>query len=117
MKAETPAEGILRLNDWGESKWYQISCDCSDPDHAHTVEIEADEHSVSVHIYTTVSTGFWEGRRWRQIWKLLTCGYAEYEGTVILKEQQAINYAVALTDAVKDVRLFRAKQQTERKSK
>lgn len=117
MKNEKPAEGVLKLNDWGESKWYYITCDCLSPDHAHTVEVEADDHSVSVHIHTTVSTRFWEKRRWRQIWHLLTRGYAEYEGTVILKEQQAINYAAVLTSATNDVRLFKAKQAAARSKK
>lgn len=117
MLTEKPADGILKLNDWGESKWYYITCDCLDSDHAHTVNIEADDHGVNVHVYATVKTRFWEKRRWRQIWSLLTRGYAEYEGTVILKEQQAINYAEALTSAVNDVKLFKAKQQAARGKK
>lgn len=114
MKPEKPAEGILKLNDWGESKWYYIPCDCSDPDHAHTVNVEADDHSVSVHIYTTVKTRFWEKRRWRQVWNLLTRGYAEYEASAILKEQQAVNYAAVLTSASNDVKLFKEKQAAAR---
>lgn len=117
MKAEKPAEGILRLNDWGDSKWYQVSCDCTDPDHAHTVDIEADDHSVTVTIYATVKTKFWSRNRWRQIWDILCQGYVEYEGSIILKEQQAINYASALTSAVNDVKLFRAKEQAAREKK
>jgi hypothetical protein len=117
MKAEKPAEGILRLNDWGASKWYQVSCDCTDPDHAHTFEVEADDHSVTVTIYATVKTKFWSRNRWRQIWDILRQGYVEYEGSIILKEQQAINYASALTSAVNDVKLFRAKEQAAREKK
>jgi hypothetical protein len=117
MTPEKPAEGILRLNNWGESIWYQVSCDCTDPDHAHTVEVEADDHSVSVTVHTTVKTRFWGRRRWQDIWSLLTRGYVEYEASVILKEQQAINYAAALTSAVNDVKLFKAKQDAARKKK
>lgn len=117
MKAEKPAEGILRLNDWGQSKWYQVSCDCTDPDHAHTFEVEADDHSVTVTIYATVKTKFWSRNRWRQIWDILRQGYVEYEGTIILKEQQAINYASALTSAVKDVKLFKQQAKTAREKK
>jgi len=116
MKPQKPAEGILKLNDWGESVWYYVPCDCSDPKHAHTVEIEADDHGVSVHIHTTVKTRFWEKRRWRQLWNLLIRGYAEYEGTAILKEQQAINYANSLTSAVKDVKVFKDKVLKEREN-
>ena len=110
MKAEKPAEGVLKLNDWGESKWYYITCDCSDPDCAHTVEVEADDYGVTVHVYTRATTTFWNKGRWRQIWQILTKGYADMETTVILKEQQALNYANALTSAVNDVKVFRAKE-------
>jgi hypothetical protein len=110
MTAEKPAHGILKLNDWGESVWYYVPCDCTDPDHAHTVEVEADDHSVSVHIYTRVKTQFWQKNRWREIWNILTNGYSEYEVSVILKEQQAINYAEALTSAVNDVKVYKEKR-------
>lgn len=117
MKAEKPAEGVLKLNDWGESKWYLVTCDCSDPDCAHTVEVEADDYGVTVHVYTRATTTFWNKSRWRQIWQILIKGYAEMETTVILKEQQALNYAATLTNAVNDVKLFKAKDQAKRKSK
>jgi hypothetical protein len=117
MTSEKPAHGILKLNDWGESIWYQVPCDCTDPDHTHTVEVEADDHSVSVTVHTTVKTRFWGRGRWRDIWSLLTRGYVEYEASVILKEQQALNYSAALTSAVNDVKLFKAKQAAARKKK
>jgi hypothetical protein len=109
-----PAQGIMKLNDWGESKWYYITCDCTDPDHAHTVEVEADDYCVCVHIHTTVKTRFWEKRRWHQLWNMLIRGYAEYEATAILDEQQAINYANALTSAVEDVKIFKQAQVKKR---
>lgn len=117
MKSETPAEGVLKINDWGESKWYYVTCDCSSPDCAHTVEIEADDHSVTVHIYANATTAFWNKNRWRQIWQILTKGYAEMQTTVILKEQQALNYATTLTNAITDVKVFKAKEQAKRKFK
>lgn len=117
MKAEKPAEGVLKINDWGESKWYYVNCDCSDPDCAHTVQVEADDHSVTVHVYTKATTTFWNKNRWRQIWQILTKGYADMETTVILKEQQALNYATTLTSAVNDVKLFKTKELAKRKKK
>lgn len=109
MITEKPAEGILKLNDWGESKWYYVTCDCLDSDCAHTVQVEADDHGVSVHVYTRASTTFWSKGRWRQIWQILTKGYADMETSIILKEQQAANYASALTNAVNDVKIFKSK--------
>jgi hypothetical protein len=110
MKAENPAQGILKLNNWGESVWYYVPCECTDPNHAHTIEVEADDNSVSVHIHTQVKTRFWQKNRWSEIWNILTKGYSEYEASVILTEQQAINYANALTSAVNDVKIYKDKR-------
>jgi hypothetical protein len=108
--AEQPATGILKQNDFGDSIWYYVPCDCTDPDHSHSIDVEADEHSVSVHIYTTAKTKFWSKNRMRQLWDILTKGYAEFEVSVILTEQQAVNYANALTSAVNDVKVFKQKK-------
>jgi len=117
MKAQTPAEGVLKLNDWGESKWYLVTCDCLDPDCVHTVEVEADDYCVTVHVHTRATTTFWNKNRWSQIWQILVKGYAEMETTVILKEQQAINYAETLTSAVNDVKIFKDKELAARSKK
>ena len=114
-KAETPAQGILKHNSWGDSVMYQVTCECLDTDHMHTVDVEADEHDVTVTIYTKVTTPFWSKNRWRQIWQILTQGYAEYESSIILKEQVALNYANVLTSAVEDVKVFRNKQSKSKK--
>lgn len=107
MKPELPAEGVLKRNEWGDTKCYQIACNCGDADHDHSVWIEADDHEVSVIIYTTNTTPFWSKRRWRQMWELLTRGYVKQEVAISMSEQQALNYANILTQAVKDVKLFR----------
>lgn len=117
MKAEKPANGILKQNDWGESIWYYVTCDCLDPDCAHTVNVEADDYSVTVHIYTKTTTQFWSKNRWRQIWQILKKGYAEMETTVILNEDQAYNYAEALINATNDVKMFKAKQSAAKEKK
>lgn len=110
MKTETPAQGILKHNSWGDSVMYQVACDCMDTDHMHTVDVEADENDVTVTVYVKTTTPFWSRSRWREIWRILTRGYAEYEACIILKEQAALNYANALTSASKDVKLFREKR-------
>jgi hypothetical protein len=45
--------------------------------------------------------------RWQKIWTLLTRGYIEYEGSIIMTQQQAINYAETLKKAVEDVETFK----------
>ena len=56
MKAEKPAEGILKRNDWGNSKWYQVVCGCGQEYHDHNVEVEADETGVNVNIHLTLKS-------------------------------------------------------------
>jgi hypothetical protein len=135
MKPQTPAEGILKTNDYGDSKWYQVICGCGQPDHTLSVEVEADDSGVSINTYATVKTDYWTDsvkkrydidspwlQEWDWFWKDLVNGlvtrlrltwdiwikgYVRAETTVLMSEQQAINYAATLTSAVKDVKLFR----------
>lgn len=107
MKAEKPATGILKTNEWGDSKWYHIHCDCGSEDCAHDVEVEADDCHVQVHISHVQHTKWWEKNRWRQIWQILTKGYAEMQTTIVLDEQTALNYSATLKSAMQDVRTFR----------
>lgn len=110
MKAEKPAEGILKINEWGQSKMYHVRCDCGDDDCSHTVDIEADDTGVQVHVYVKNHTKWWEKNRWRQIWQILTRGYAEMETTIVMREQTALNYAETLKSAVADVKQFKEKR-------
>ena len=52
MRAQKPAEGILKRNDSGDSKVYTVACDCGSPDHEHNVWIEAEESEITVTTYT-----------------------------------------------------------------
>jgi len=135
MKAQTPAEGILKTNDYGDSKWYHIVCGCGQPDHSVTVEVEADECGVNVNTYATVKTDYWtesvkkrydidspylQELDWaiKDIWNGLVNrlkltysiwinGYVKAETTVTMSEQQALNYAETLKSAIKDVEAFK----------
>jgi len=109
MKAQIPAEGILKRSSWGDAMSYQIVCQCHQPDHDHNVWIEADESDVTVTTYTTQKSKPWSLNRWQVIWRLLTKGYVEYEANIIMTKQQALNYAETLKTAVKDVETFRSK--------
>ena len=107
MKTQKPAEGILLRKDWGDSKYYIVTCECCSDDHAHNVWVEADETGITVNTYTTQKTNFWSKTRWHHIWKLLTAGYVEYEASIIMSKQQALNYASVLQSSIKDVEEFR----------
>jgi hypothetical protein len=116
MKAQIPANGILKRDDWGDAITYQIVCECQDSDHDHNVWIEADDHRVTVTTYTTQKSEWWKLNRWQTIWMLLTKGYVKYEANIIMTKQQALNYAETLKSAIKDVEKFRSKTNPETKA-
>jgi hypothetical protein len=103
MTPDTPAEGILKRRDWGNAQTYQVVCECQDADHDHNVWVEADNHCVTVTTYTQQKSKWWEMSRWRTIWTLLTQGYVEYESSIIMTQQQALNYAETLKTAISDL--------------
>ena len=107
MKPQTPAEGILKHNDWGDSKVYQVVCDCGSDDHTHRVWVEAEDVGVSVTIYAEVKSPWWSMNRWRQIWTLLRQGYLQHETVLTMNSQTALNYAETLRQASKDVENFK----------
>lgn len=107
MKAQLPAEGILIKRDYGDAKTYTVPCECCATNCEHNVWIEADETGVTVTTYTQQKTNWWSKNRWQVIWRLLTKGYVEYEASIIMTEQQALNYASVLESATADVKQFR----------
>ena len=115
--AQTPAEGILLHKDFGDVKYYTVPCECCSTDCVHTVCVEADDTGVSVTTYTTQKTNWWSKSRWQIIWTLLTKGYVEYEASLIMSSQQAINYSAVLQSASKDVEVFRRRRQAKTNKK
>jgi hypothetical protein len=86
---------------------YKVVCQCGSDDCTHTIDIEAEDTGIVVTIYTKTRTDFWSLNRWQHIWKLLTTGYVDYETTIMLSEQVALNYASVLQSAIKDVEEFK----------
>lgn len=103
MEAQTPAKGVLLMNEWGKSKMYKAICDCASDGCSHIFDVEADDGHVTVTIFTTQKTKWWSANRWRQIWDILTKGFTEFETSIVLDKQVALNYASVLQSAVKDV--------------
>lgn len=138
MKAQTPAEGILKRGDWGDYKLYQVVCNCGNEYHDHNVEVEAQDTGVNVNIYATVKTNYWSevvpksydienelaqeahwffadliNSTWRKIkltWQLWTTGAVTTETTIAMTEQQALNYAKTLEQAILDTKAFRQQE-------
>ena len=137
MKAQTPAEGILLHRDYGDMKFYTVTCECGCDEHSHQICVEADEGGVSVQTFVELKTDFWTQAVepkydidndmlqwynwfWTGLWNSLCTrlrltkeiwfnGYAKYEGTICMNRQQATNYAETLINAVADVTEFRKK--------
>jgi hypothetical protein len=116
MIPERPAKGILKNGDFGDAMFYHVRCDCGNEDCAHEIEVEADDCHIQVHIYHVQHTKWWSKGRWKQIWQILTKGYAEMQTTIILDEQTALNYADTLVCAIEDVKEFRGKRNDRRNS-
>jgi hypothetical protein len=133
MKAQVPAEGIMKTGDYGNSKWYKVVCGCGQPDHELNFEVEAEEDiGVSVNTYVTAKTDYWSESvkkrydidnpylqeldwffkdlwngfvtRLKLTWAVWVKGYVKCETTVLMSEQQALNYAETLKSAIKDVK-------------
>lgn len=135
MKAETPAEGILKRSDFGDSKFYQVVCGCGQDYHDHNFEVEAADTGINVNVYLTVKTDYWAetvekrydiDNPWQQefdwfwkdlvnsfvrkvkvTWELWTTGAVTAQTTIAMTEQQAVNYAETLIKAVQDVKDFK----------
>ena len=106
-QTQTPAESILLIKDWGASRMYKAVCGCGDDDCTHTIDIEADDCAVYVTVYTRTRTNFWSMSRWSHVWRLLTKGHTNFETSIVLSEQAALNYAETLKNAVSDVQNFK----------
>lgn len=142
MKAQKPAEGILKTHDFGDSKYYKVTCGCGQPWHDFDFNVEADITGVHVDLDVTLKTDYWTEavtkrydidnevlqeadwfvkelvnnfiRKVKLTWELWTTGAITSYTTVHMNEQQALNYAETLKSAIKDVQEFN-KQRQEKK--
>ena len=117
MTPEFPAEGIMKTNDWGNSKVYRVACNCGGEDHDHNVWVEAEDIGITITIYATTKTNWWSKTRWYHIWTLLTKGYIDTESTIYLTQQQSLNYAETLKSAIIDVEEFRKIRNEQNKNR
>lgn len=135
MKAQEPAEGILKRSDFGDSKYYQVVCGCGQEYHDHNVEVEAAETGVNVNICASAKTDYWtelvekrydiDNPYWQEVdwfvkdlinglwtrlkitWEVWTTGAVRVETTITMSEQQALNYSEILKQAIADVKNFK----------
>ncbi len=135
MKKQTPAQGIMMTGDYGNSKFYKVVCGCGQPDHDLDFEVEAEDIGVTVNTYVTAKTDYWTESikkrydidnpylqeldwtlkdiwngfitRIKLTWTVWTKGYVQAETTIVMSEQQALNYAETLKSAIQDVKDFK----------
>lgn len=135
MKAESPAVGIMKTSDFGDSKFYKVVCGCGQPDHDIDFEVEAADTGINVNTYITAKSDCWSEtvnkrydidnvwlQEWDWFWKDLvngltsrlkmtwtiwTQGYIKTESTIAMTEQQALNYAETIKSAIQDVQNFK----------
>ena len=134
LSPQPPAQGIMKTNDFGDSKFYKVVCGCGQPDHDIDFEVEAAETGVNVNTYVTAKTDYWSEtvkKRydidslwlqefdwfWKDIvngfttrlkltWTVWIRGYIKTETTIAMNEQQALNYAETIKSAIQDVKDF-----------
>ena len=114
MKAQKPAEGVLKTGEFGLCKSYHIECECGSSECAHRVSIEADDMQVVVQFYLTFRSKWYTINRWKQMWSILTKGYLDLESTLVMNEQTALNYAETMKTAVKDVKVLKNERNKEK---
>lgn len=138
LKAETPATGILKTHDFGDSKYYKITCDCGNPDDMvdFSVELAADAWSIELNTTFTPKTAWWDNlvnqnyglfesswlwsieysirrlintiyHRCKVTYEVWTKGYVKYSQCTIMCEQQALNYAATINQAIADLQTFK----------
>lgn len=135
MKAQAPAEGIMKTGEYGDSKFYKVVCGCGQPDHDLDFEVEASDTGININTYVTAKSDYWTEatkkrydidtvwmqewdwfwkdlfnglvRRVKLTWEIWFNGYIRTESTIAMNEQQALNYAETIKSAVNDVKTFR----------
>jgi hypothetical protein len=128
VKPQIPAEGILLVKDYGDAMNYLVECQCSSEKHSHHIFVEAEDVGPSVTIYTEETTDFWTEiiktkfdisneilQKLHWVWTSLINGFIRrieltydiwikgkvtYSSTIIMSEQQALNYAAALKNSI-----------------
>lgn len=134
MESQQPAEGIMITKSFQDAKFFKLVCSCGDPDDEVAFTVELDETGeIILTTYTTPKTewwndpfnglnGKWPGELWiqqllnklahriRVTWDVWTKGHVKYSQTTILSEQQAVNYASAIINAIEELNNIKVKK-------
>lgn len=102
---------VMKTNEFKDSIWYRVACDCSDKDCDLTVEFEYDKdlNMIFLNIYKNLKwSSHWVDKdqwwlrfkkRMLGIFKIVFTGYVEIEETLILQDIKHIDsFIKALQD-------------------
>lgn len=132
MTPQVPAEGVQIAGRYENAVFFQVICSCGSDSCTHRVCVENDDNDeVTVTTYTTQSTDCWtravnkdfgaEDTVFRQIkdiavdfvngiytrvkltWAIWFHGHAEYQASIIMTKQTALNYAATLQHLIKEL--------------
>jgi len=78
---------------------FVVACDCHDGDHSHEIYVSRDDSLITVTIGTTTTSDL-RMSRFKKIWNLLVNGHIEVTSELIMTDEVAKNYAMALLDSV-----------------
>lgn len=130
MKNQPPADGIMMNYEYSDLKSFRVQCVCSNPDDRIDVTVEADKYGeIVVCFEVEAKTKWWKTLAPWDSYKIdnpilyffansvkelinglhqrITItkdvwinGYVEYQTTVILSKQRALNFSETLKDAI-----------------
>jgi hypothetical protein len=107
MKAEKPATGISKIQEFSDSVCYRIECECTSHDHVVDTHIEVqrlwdDIPDISVMFYVTTYNKFPKNIRDRvkQAASILFTGVSKQEHEILLKPQAAKNWIQAVENSI-----------------
>jgi hypothetical protein len=109
MKPQKPAQGIMLNRNWGTARSYTIACECGVREHYPQMWIEVGSEddvelqNVTVTFYVETPSPWYRLNRWRQIWAMLTRGYAKQEHALILSKQAALNLSTVIRNSVNEM--------------
>ena len=127
---EAPAEGIYVTRRFEDAVFMSVPCQCGDGDDTIEFSVEIEHGIITIHQYSIQKTAYWDKKvvsdhddgiagaiqanlcnfinsLWHRLavtWEVWVHGKVRYHQYTVLSEQQALNYAKALTDAIETLR-------------
>ena len=116
-----PAYNISKTREFDDSFFFQSVCECTDPDHGHSLVVELDEdgHDMTVSIYQQLEWAQYHRYdepnaivrfiiRLRDAIKYVLTGHVKVEGHHLFHEHAARDYANAILHAADELNKRRA---------